>query len=244
MKPHYYIKNPEHPITVNVIGAGGTGSLVIPRLARMDFALKKLGHPGLMVFAYDGDKVEEHNIGRQNFSDSDLGRNKAVVMIEKCNLAMGLLWKAYPRMYKPTNQNSANIMIICVDNAKFRTDYYHWLSTKREKPVLTINIPFYIIDNGNGKNFGQTILYSTDNQSKSFVELFPDAEEQDTEELQGIRGCGYAESLSKQDLFINDEMALNTCKLMWKLFRDKEVPFNGIISNQEKLKSLPIKLSL
>ena len=42
-----YLLNPRHPVTVFVIGAGGTGSQVITNLARMNMALQALGHPGL-----------------------------------------------------------------------------------------------------------------------------------------------------------------------------------------------------
>lgn len=60
-----YLLDPRHPVTVNVIGAGGTGSQVVTSLARMDTALRKLGHPGLFVRVYDPDTVGESNIGRQ-----------------------------------------------------------------------------------------------------------------------------------------------------------------------------------
>ena len=49
---HYidnYLVNPQHPVTVNLIGAGGTGSQVLTCLARLDAALRGLGHPGLFV---------------------------------------------------------------------------------------------------------------------------------------------------------------------------------------------------
>ena len=47
-KIHYtdrYLLNPHHPVTVFVIGAGGTGSQVATNLARMSIALQALGHP-------------------------------------------------------------------------------------------------------------------------------------------------------------------------------------------------------
>ena len=44
-----YLLNPRHPVTVFVIGAGGTGSQVITNLARMSMALQALGHPGLYL---------------------------------------------------------------------------------------------------------------------------------------------------------------------------------------------------
>ena len=78
-KIHYtdrYLLNPHHPVTVFVIGAGGTGSQVATNLARMSIALQALGHPGLHVTVFDPDTVTEANIGRQLFSESELGLNK------------------------------------------------------------------------------------------------------------------------------------------------------------------------
>ena len=40
---HYtdnYLMSPQHPVTVNLIGAGGTGSQVLTCLARLDAALR------------------------------------------------------------------------------------------------------------------------------------------------------------------------------------------------------------
>ena len=61
---HYidnYLINPQHPVTVNLIGAGGTGSQVLTCLARLDTALRGLGHPGLFITVYDSDIVTEAN---------------------------------------------------------------------------------------------------------------------------------------------------------------------------------------
>lgn len=77
---HYtdsYLMNPQHPVTVNIIGAGGTGSQVLTGMARLDVTLRALGHPGLFVTVYDPDIVTDANIGRQLFGPSDLGLNKS-----------------------------------------------------------------------------------------------------------------------------------------------------------------------
>lgn len=87
-KIHYtdrYLLNPHHPVTVFVIGAGGTGSQVATNLARMSIALQALGHPGLHVTVFDPDTVTEANIGRQLFSESELGLNKAVALVTRIN---------------------------------------------------------------------------------------------------------------------------------------------------------------
>ena len=59
-KIHYtdrYLLNPYHPVTVFVVGAGGTGSQVATGLARMSVALQAHGHPGLHVTVFDPDTV-------------------------------------------------------------------------------------------------------------------------------------------------------------------------------------------
>lgn len=56
-------------VRVTVAGAGGNGAQVIGMLARLDLAIRALGHPhGLHVTAYDPDTVSEANVGRQIWS--------------------------------------------------------------------------------------------------------------------------------------------------------------------------------
>ena len=104
-KIHYtdsYLLSPYHPVTVHVIGAGGTGSQVATNLARMDMALRALGHPGLHVTVFDPDTVSEANIGRQLFSASEIGLNKAVVLVTRINRFFGGTWTAYARQERTT----------------------------------------------------------------------------------------------------------------------------------------------
>lgn len=89
---HYtdsYLMNPQHPVTVNIIGAGGTGSQVLTCMARLDVTLRTLGHPGLFVTLYDPDTMTEANIGRQLFSPSELGLNKAQCLVKRINYFFG-----------------------------------------------------------------------------------------------------------------------------------------------------------
>ena len=104
-----YLLDPRHPVTVNVIGAGGTGSQVVTSLARMDTALRKLGHPGLFVRVYDPDTVGESNIGRQLFSEADLGLNKAQCLVTRINRFFGNDWAAVPERYREPEDNCSGI---------------------------------------------------------------------------------------------------------------------------------------
>ncbi|MEO1356273.1 MAG: ThiF family adenylyltransferase, partial [Pseudomonadota bacterium] len=75
---------------IAVVGAGGTGSAVIPSLARLHHAMLELGHPGgIDCVVYDDDTVSESNVGRQGFYPADVGRHKAALLVNRLNVLMG-----------------------------------------------------------------------------------------------------------------------------------------------------------
>jgi hypothetical protein len=49
---------PTNPISINLIGAGGTGSQMLTALGRINYALNEMDHPGLSVMLWDDDRVE------------------------------------------------------------------------------------------------------------------------------------------------------------------------------------------
>lgn len=238
-KPDSYFFNPLHPITISVYGVGGTGSLLLGRLARMDLALRKLGHPGIMVFAYDQDIVTENNIGRQNFFEGDLGLNKAVCLIDKINVNYGLAWEAFDFFASPIYRG--NITITCLDNADFRMKLKNFIKIKIKSDWTTRN--YYWLDCGNGKDFGQVILSTLQNKELLNVfDYFGNIKKLDNVETQGIQGCSYADSLENQDLFINDIISVQAADMIYKLLRHREVRYNGIVINQKTLKTQPLKV--
>src|ERR1035438_1066962 len=71
-------------VRVLVVGAGGTGSAIVMGLPYLDQAMRVWGHRyGLEVAMMDADAVSETNCVRQPFSISDIGQNKAVVLINR-----------------------------------------------------------------------------------------------------------------------------------------------------------------
>lgn len=261
---HYlpeYFHNPVHPITIALIGCGGTGSLVAARLARLDYVLRQLGHPGLHVTAFDGDKVEDNNVGRQNFGINDIGQFKASTIIEKINIAFGLSWDAvneYVVLLQKGNFPRCNITITCVDNVEFRTEIAR-VQNYGKSPISNADYRsmFYWIDCGNGKDFGQVIL-STLNKIKqpefskfecvsrlpNVVDIYGDLSRFDTVEDQGIDGCSMAESLEKQDLFINDEIAVHVGKMLQQMLRNLYVTFHGTVVKQSSFQTLGLKVPM
>ncbi|MBA3664012.1 MAG: PRTRC system ThiF family protein [Bacteroidetes bacterium] len=167
MKTHTtaaYLINPEHPVTVQVIGCGGNGSQVLTQLARINEALKKLGHLGIHVTCFDNDIITEANMGRQLFSPSELGMNKAVALITRLNRFFGTSWKAMPILFNSKVEileRRANITISCVDSIATRIEIEKCLMEKLKKnhgdPYYGT---YYWMDLGNTQNSGQFILGS------------------------------------------------------------------------------------
>lgn len=250
---HNYFLEDLHPITIDLVGVGGTGSLIITRLARMNHALLQMGHKGIIVRAWDNDVVEPNNVGRQNFTPSDVGEFKSTTMIDKINLAYGFGWISVNKKYN--NALKANIVISCVDNVKTRNQIQKKFRKRKVLMNCNYDTNFYWLDTGNGKDFGQVVLgshkikqpkskHKTVPQLKTIIEVFGDLSKFDNEESQGIEGCSYASSMEKQDLFINDIVSCYACDIIWKLIKNKFIIYSGNVVNMEKYNSKGISISL
>lgn len=252
MKIHYahdYLVNPRHRLTVNLIGAGGTGSQVLSALARMDYALYKLGHPGLYVTIYDDDVVTEANIGRQLFSATDIGLKKANVLATRINSFYGTDWEAEPNKYYAGNCTIANITISCVDNVASRIQIGKILRSRGGVDHLQA---LYWIDFGNQLDRGQVILgtlgsvrqpkskkYKTVGSLKCVDKMFDLSK---VDESESGPSCSLAEALRKQDLFINSFLAQTGCALLWKLLYEQCIDTQGAYVNLSTMNVNPIRL--
>lgn len=233
MKINPYLISPLHPVTIKLVGVGGTGSFVLPRLARLDYALQNINHPGIYVYAYDDDVVTKNNIGRQNFFEHEIGLNKASVMIEKCNLAYNLDWSSV--MSLDLARLQTNIIISCVDNIDYRKKLSKNIKNFKTKKTEPYEAPFLWIDTGNGKDFGQVVVKDIlDPNSKDPFDFF-DFNYSDTTETQGILGCSYFDSLQRQDLFINDIIACNVADILWNILGRGIFEHSGTILNRKNL---------
>lgn len=260
MKRVHYIDNylidPQHPVTVNLIGAGGTGSQVLTCLARLDVTLRALGHPGLSVTLYDPDIVSGTNIGRQLFSDSDIGLNKAKCLITRVNNFFGNDWRAVPGIFptvlkKARRDDMANITITCTDNIKSRLDLWNVLKAVPAPAYRDYTTPLYWMDFGNTRTTGQVVigtipkrirqpasaLYETVGSLKVITRLVKYAR---VKEEDSGPSCSLAEALEKQDLFINSTLAQLGCNILWKMFRHGMIEHHGLYLNLTTMKVNPI----
>lgn len=258
--PPYFL-SPLHPVTVNLIGCGGTGSQLLAKLAQIDHALKAGGlgmgpHPGFHVRVFDADEVTPTNVGRQGFFATDVGTNKAVVLVSRVNRAFGLAWEAIPMLYSRTVMDKAlhraNIIITCVDTAKARIEIAEMQGREGESRH-PFEKEYYWLDLGNARHTGQVVLGTlnpipqptklkqTVKQLPTITEMFPNLSSFDTEDIQG-EACSLAESLHNQDLCVNSMMAEWGKKILWNLFKQMRITSHGVFVNLESMTVNPIPI--
>ena len=252
--------NPTNPVTVNLIGAGGTGSQVLTALARMNHALTELNHAGLSVRLWDDDVITEANLGRQLFAESELGLDKSVALINRINRFFGTNWKAETQKFvkddlgKLQSNMKSEIYISCVDSVKSRFDIAEILNELKIDKSYYRNQCKYWIDFGNSQFTGQVLLSTIGNikqpnsEKYETVENLPFITEEFGEILQvsesedDTPSCSLAEALEKQDLFINSTLAQMGSSLLWSLFRNGLTENRGFFLNLKNFQSQPIKL--
>jgi PRTRC genetic system ThiF family protein len=250
------ILQPYNPVTINLIGAGGTGSQVLTALARMNHALIALNHPGLMVSVFDDDIVNKANLGRQLFTTAELGLHKSVALINRINRFFGTNWKAATERYdKAYNGSGATITIGCVDTAQARVEIAQILKKLNKSMTNSRSQPLYYMDFGNSRETGQVILSTIGKVaqpvSKQYrtIETLPMVTDEFGELLNASEAsdhtpsCSLAEALTKQDLFINSALANVGASLLWQLFREGMLFNRGFFLNLKEFKTQPLKVA-
>ena len=231
-------------IKVVLVGAGGTGSHVLRRLANMHLAMVELGHPaGLDVIVIDPDTVSKTNVGRQNFWPSDVGQSKAEILVNRCNLLMQTGWVAEAaKVTDGTQFSNPDIVIGCVDNRNGREAILKAL--KR-----SVYSSAYYLDIGNREHDGQVVLgevfgasYKRENRLPHVADLYPDIIDGSLDDTDDTPSCSLAEALEKQSLFINDTMANAACNLLWELFRYGQLTHHGQFVNIRSGRVTPLAI--
>jgi PRTRC genetic system ThiF family protein len=226
----------ERQVRVLVVGCGGTGSAVVAGLPYLHQSLVARGHPGgLHVTVLDGDTISPTNCIRQPFARSEVGLNKAVVLVNRLNLFWGLKWEAVPSHLKPESHISrgysgddlrAHIVVGCVDTRATR-------ATIRDS-VSSWSTVSYWLDLGNNAESGQFILGEPLNERnrraklrlRSAPELFPEIVDLNLAN-DGEPSCSAVEALERQEPFVNSTLAQHALALLARLFRYGEISYHG-----------------
>jgi PRTRC genetic system ThiF family protein len=228
-------------VTIALAGAGGSGSLMLTGLARLNSSIRALGHPGLDVYVYDPDTVSEANLGRQMFAPADVGRNKADVLVTRANAWYGTAWRAIPARFNRAPEAELGIVVSCVDTARARIEIAR---TCEQQEAL------YWLDLGNRAADGQVVLGipAQDEEHRAYtcrlptvLELFPqivsDAAKLDNDDAPS---CSLAQALERQELFVNQAVVTPALQLLWLLFRYGRTSWCGAIVNLASGRMNPI----
>jgi len=138
-----------------VVGCGGTGGFVVEGLCRL------LANNSLDILLVDHDRVEPHNLRRQNFFEGDVGKFKSQSLAERMARQYGrpIGYSVYPYDRELLNEATGigmrqmrGIIIGCVDNADARLSIARGLSWGD-----------WWLDTGNGHQSGQVLLGNTTN---------------------------------------------------------------------------------
>jgi PRTRC genetic system ThiF family protein len=236
--------DPEHPLTVTVIGAGGTGSNVIAGLARINASLRQLDHPGLQVTVLDDDRVTAANSGRQLFATSEIGLYKCEALINRVNRFFGTSWKAVPEKVTsgtPAEKCLAQVLFTAVDTVEARFTVEQLLK-KGSQMLYPLLQPLYWMDFGNSQYTGQVLLSTVHTisqpRSRKFqpVDALPFVTKEYAHELNNkkedhLASCSVAEALNRQDLFINATLANMGCSLFWNMLKEGMIHYRGFFVN-------------
>ena len=255
------LANPVHPITVNLIGAGGTGSHLLAQLADTAYVLLQCGHPGFFVQCFDAETISQPNVARGRFSPAEIGINKAVALINRANRTYGFDWRAVPEhfgenmlQYNYTSQvPHAMITISCVDEVKPRHLIAKILKASNKEYMAPHHKPLYWLDCGNSTFTGQAILSTVKpiEQPKvkpySVVSTLPMITDEFGHLLIDVPSqpsCSTMEAIASQDLFINREVATSAMRLLWQLLRNQSTTCRGIFTNllTNEQRPLPVKV--
>jgi PRTRC genetic system ThiF family protein len=226
----------ERQVRVLVVGCGGTGSAVVAGLPYLHQSLNARGHPGgLHVTVLDGDIISPTNCVRLPFARSEIGLNKAIVLVNRLNLFWGLKWEAVPINLQPgcaisggyhSEELRAHIVIGCVDTRTARAAI--------RDAVSSLSTVSYYLDLGNNADSGQFVLGEPLNQRnrrsrvrlRTVAELYPEIVDP-VFDSDGEPSCSAVEALERQEPFVNPTVAQHALALLARLFRFGEITYHG-----------------
>lgn len=233
----------QREVVIHIVGCGGTGSHLVPRLPLLHKSMLALGHPaGLQVHVWDGDNVSMSNTVRQNFFPPDVGQNKASIMVNRLNAAYGLQWQDHPCRFtcddaKIFRYHDMDIVIGCVDTKLARREIDQFVRSRGRS--------VYYIDSGNTANSGQIIVgqhggivnsnYRLPLASELYPELFQGEDDNEP-------SCSARESLARQGLATNPMCAAWIMTWLSEAFRHGYAEWSGLFFNLSngRTSSIPI----
>jgi sulfur-carrier protein adenylyltransferase/sulfurtransferase len=241
----------QREVRVLVVGCGGTGSAIVGGLPYMHLSMLAQGHPfGLHVTMMDGDAVSPFNSVRQPFAKSEVGLNKAIVLVNRINLFWGLIWQAIPQVLTAQTlapsytgygepHSRPDIVIGCVDTRAARA-----IIAESTAGLSTVG---YWLDVGNGSSSGQFVLGEPRNarnkrsrmRLRTVAELYPEVADPALDD-DNEPSCSAIEALDRQEPYVNAVLAQHALALVARLFRYGQIFHHGGFVDVAAARSVPL----
>src|SRR5258707_9382241 len=113
-----------HFAEIVLVGLGGTGSQWARTLCRIVYDLRRRRQHIPQIRFVDLDRIEAKNVGRQMFTQADVGAYKAEVLARRFNLALGLgiTWHNEPFRAEKHARSYGTLLCGAVDNHEARLE--------------------------------------------------------------------------------------------------------------------------
>ena len=227
------------PVCILIIGAGGTGGYILPNLYRIAYATKRK----YRVVIADGDIVEKKNLIRQNFSEIDIGINKAEAMAERYSDVFGIETEYVPEYIEDEDMlcellmqrsqderytNPAYIIIGAVDNNRSRVMCHNVFNK--------LNDVIYI-DSGNGEYTGQVVCGIKEGGkviSPPAADVYPDILT-DIEKFPSELSCAERSISAPQSIAANLFASTAVSTMLFYLLTEGEIEKTRIAFSSRKL---------
>lgn len=139
--------------SIILVGCGGTGGFVAEGLCRL-----LTNDPDVPLLFIDHDRVEEHNLKRQQFFYGDIGKFKSQALAERLSRQYGraIAYSVYPYIHDLIGESMGGglyamaiqgLIVSCVDNTEARRTIAETLQPNN-----------WWLDAGNGYSSGQVLL--------------------------------------------------------------------------------------
>lgn len=169
--------------------------------------------------------VTEANLARQCFCPDDIGQNKAAVLAQRMRAFYGI-----PVYYHNCAWRGeacrGGVLVGCVDSLVVRRKFAKAADT-------------YWLDMGNDTHTGQVVLGG--HGLPNLFDVYPHLKR--ARDKKSVPSCSMAESLSRQDLFINSTLATHSAALLWQLMSKGGINHHGYVVNMSEGLVLPLKIN-
>lgn len=211
-------------ISIKLIGCGGTGGYIFRELLELNDLLLRLDHQGLQVTCYDNGVVREDNLGRQCFTEYELGMNKAKALVtHEHSLGRCSDWGYLERAFVPSDARGADILITAVDHPMLRFEIGEHYKESTSSKLLWL-------DAGNDDYTGQCVLGELGNHPDKMLPTCYDlwGEFYNQPDFVNIKSCSLQDALLRQRFGVNKTSARCAGQLLTNLLLSGQLNYHGV----------------